>query len=91
VEDKMTEKDLELEKIIRDKLEECGLCIVEINGGEECKSDFLIPSILTYIRQEQVKLLKGLLKRAEHLGDSTFKYIRESDIQQAISRIEKGE
>ncbi len=85
--DKMTEKNLELEKIIFDAIWQTD-DDHKIKGCKTC-SKGIAQAILTYIRQEQVKLLRGLLKRAEHLGKSTFKYIRESDIQQAISRIEK--
>ncbi len=46
----------------------------------------LVDSILTYIRQEQVKLLRGLLNNMDITGRLAD---LERQIEQAISRIEK--
>jgi len=74
--DKMTEKDLELEKFIKDIHDE----LLTISYAKEL--------LLTYIRKEEVKLLESVKKDfySEMTADQFV-----SKIQQAISRIEKGE
>jgi len=42
----------EIEKIIKELLSNAGLCIVEINGGAEVKSDFLAEALVGKIGKE---------------------------------------
>jgi len=88
--DKMTEKDLEL--VVKEII--CPLCIrlnpqhakVEDCGCEDL-DNFEI-AILTWHKQEEVKLLRSLLNNMDITGRLAN---LERQIEQAISRIEKGE
>lgn len=89
----MTEKDLgEVEKI-----EEL---IIETYRNEREPDEYIsdgrltaiAQAILTYIRQEEVKLLESLKQEIKSSSDIYYEERKFNDlIQQAISRIEKGE